>query len=451
MMKHFVKVKTTAITIAILWLMIFSIDAHAAIDNYGLLDNVLSRYSAAATSWAKVVMARATWLFWTLALISMVWTFGIMALRKADIAEFYAEFVRFTLFIGFFWWLLYNGPTMAIDIMDSLRTIGGNASGTGSGLTPSGIVDIGFDIFFKVLDQSSLWSPIDSAVGIIMSGIILIILALISINMLLLMVSGWILAYAGMFFLGFGGSRWTSDIAISYYKTVLNVAVQLFVMVLLVGIGKSFVDQYYNSMSVGINLKELGVMMIVAVVLLALVNKVPLLIGQIAMGGGTQALGGGFGTGAALGAASMTSAALATSGAVFTSGVANAGGGAQALMVAYAKAAQNEANGIDVMTRGITGGKPNFGDSQEQQSSGMASSVMKGGKIAADMGVNLAKGAWEASGAKERMNQSFGGQMASAIKNQETSKPVFDDNSLAADDDFDPKAEVAAFVNSKPS
>jgi len=54
--------------------------------------------------------------------------------------------------------------------------------------------------------------------------------------MLLLLISGWILAYAGVFFLGFGGSRWTSDMAISYFKTVLSVAAQLLTMVLLVGV-----------------------------------------------------------------------------------------------------------------------------------------------------------------------------------------------------------------------
>jgi len=79
----------------------------------------------------------------------MVWTFGMMALRKADIGEFYAEFIRFIVFTGFFWWLLTNGPKFAIDIQDSLRKIGGNATGTGSSLTPSGIVDIGFDIFAR--------------------------------------------------------------------------------------------------------------------------------------------------------------------------------------------------------------------------------------------------------------------------------------------------------------
>ena len=328
--------KNASLLFLLLWLVFFSVEAQAAIDNAGVLDKVLSRYSTAASTSSAFITARATWLFWTLALISMVWTFGLMALRKADIGEFYAEFVRFTIFTGFFWWLLTNGPNFAADIMNSLRTIAGNASGTGSSLTPSGIVDIGFDIFFKALDQSSVWSPVDSVAGLGMSAAILVILALIGVNMLLLLVSGWILAYAGVFFLGFGGSRWTSDMAINYYKTVLNIAAQLFTMVLLVGIGKSFVNEYYTAMSAGISLKELGVMMIVAVVLLALVNKLPAMVGGLAMGGGTHALGGGLGAGAAMGAAAMAGAAIATAGAAI------AAGGAQAVMAAFSKASNNE-------------------------------------------------------------------------------------------------------------
>ena len=442
----------------LLWLVFFSVEAQAVIDNAGVLDNVLARYSAAASTWAATITARASWLFWTLTLISMVWTFGMLALRKADIGEFYAEFVRFTIFTGFFWWLLTNGPNFATDIMNSLRTIGGTASGTGSSLTPSGIVDIGFDIFFKVLDQSSVWSPVDSAAGILISAAILVILALIGVNMLLLLVSGWILAYAGVFFLGFGGSRWTSDMAIHYYKTVLSIAAQLFTMVLLVGIGKSFVDQYYTNMSAGISLKELGVMLIVAVVLLALVNRVPALIGGLAMGGGTHALGHGFGAGVAMGAAAMASAAVATGGAAIMAGAASAAGGAQALMAATSKASQNVAGGTDIVSRmaggmadAVSGGgsggsagsirsplagamdgpamgsNPSFGASSDgshpnssskssgakgsaagntkvkgegttpgqQPQGGSKSALGTAGKVAADTAANLAKGSWD--------------------------------------------------------
>lgn len=325
-------------------LALIAVPALAVVDNAGILDNVLARYSAAAGTWAAVVTARASWLFWTLVIISMVWTFGMMAMRKADLGEFYAEFVRFTIFTGFFWWLLINGPTFAMSLINSLRQIGAESTGLGSGLAPSGVVDIGFDIFFKVLDQSSVWSPVDSACGITISAIILVVFALIGVNMLLLLISSWILAYAGVFFLGFGGSRWTSEMAIGYFRAVLNIAGQLFAMVLLVGIGKSFVDQYYAGMSAGLSLKELGIMLVVAVVLLALVRTIPGLIGGLA-GGNTGSLGSGFGAGAALGAAAMGAAAIATAGAAVAAGATSMAGGAQALMSAYSKASAAETAG----------------------------------------------------------------------------------------------------------
>ena len=115
--------------------------------------------------------------------------------------------------------------------------------------------------------------------GILMAVAILVILALVGVNMLLLLASGWVLAYGGVFFLGFGGSRWTSDMAINYYKVVLGVAAQLFAMVLLVGIGKTFLDDYYSRMSAGISLKEMG--MLIVIILLALVRNPPLIAGII--------------------------------------------------------------------------------------------------------------------------------------------------------------------------
>ena len=86
----------------LLCLSFFSIEAFAAVDNVGVLNKAHDKFEAAAATWSTVMLAKATWLFWSLATISMVWTFGFMALRKADLGEFFSEFIRFTLFTGFF-------------------------------------------------------------------------------------------------------------------------------------------------------------------------------------------------------------------------------------------------------------------------------------------------------------------------------------------------------------
>jgi type IV secretion system protein TrbL len=330
-------IKAVAIVAVMLLLHAASASAqlspHDPATNQGVLDQVVSQFSTRAAGWQAVVMSAATWLFWTLGTISLVWTFGFMALRRADIAEFFAEFIRFILFFGFMLWLLRNGPSFAGSIIRSLQQLGDQAAGT-AGASPSGIVDLGFMIWKQGVRNLSMLSPVDSAVGIVLSAVILIMLTAIAVNILLLLISGWILMYAGIFFLGFGGSRWTSDIAINYYKTVLSVAVQLFAMSLIVGIGINLLATFYAKMSKGpLNFDELGVMLVACFTLLLLVSRVPPLLGGIISGGGGGVHNMGIGAiaGAALGATSVAAA-------VGSAGVAGMGRGAEALIEAYQKA-----------------------------------------------------------------------------------------------------------------
>ncbi|MFJ0380814.1 P-type conjugative transfer protein TrbL [Bordetella bronchiseptica] len=349
-----------AIAAAVVVLLIAAPDAFAGTPgnaNVGFYDDILRRFQSAATGWQSVITNAASWLFWTLVVISMVWTFGMMALRKADIGEFFAEFVRFTIFTGFFWWLLINGPNFAVSIMQSLSQLGASAGGLPStpgqlGITPSGIVDIGFKIFGQIIDNMSFWPNKFhlSLMGGLMGLGILVMLCLIGINMLLLLVSAWFLAYAGIFFLGFGGSRWTSDMAINYYKTVLGLAVQILAMVLLIAIGKTFLDQYYATLQADIsatNLKSMAALLMACVVLLALTSRIPPLLAGIITG---AAVGGGgvgsmVGAGTLAAAAGMAGAAVATGGAALAAGGAAAAGGAQAVMAAFSKASENASSG----------------------------------------------------------------------------------------------------------
>lgn len=351
-------------------LALYSTAASAQLTNQGMLDQVVTEFATRATSWQAVVMNAAMFLFWTLGTISLVFTFGFMALRKADIGEFFAEFIRFILFFGFFLWLLRNGPAFANSIIQSLARIGEQASGVAS-VTPSGIVDIGFMILKQAFSNSSIWSPVDSFIGVALSLGILILLAVVAINMLLLLVSGWLLMYAGIFFLGFGGSRWTSDMAINYYKTVLGVAVQIMTMVLLVGIGNDLLSSFYARMNTGtLNFEELGVMLVFCVALLMLVNRVPPLVAGIITGSGIGGAGGignfgaGAAIGAAMGAASMAAGAASVAGAAVMGGAASAAGGMSAVKAAFEKAgssAGGESGGMPMLGGGSGGDAGSFG------------------------------------------------------------------------------------------
>lgn len=119
-----------------------------------MLNEILDNFSTVAVTWKDEITERALWLFWGLASVSMVWTYGLMILRNADIQAFFVETIRFFVTLEFFWWLLINGPATFLSIIDTMRDISANASGLGSRLPLSSIVDIGFNICTKVSESA---------------------------------------------------------------------------------------------------------------------------------------------------------------------------------------------------------------------------------------------------------------------------------------------------------
>ena len=79
--------KINSVIMLIGLLVVVAPEAFAAIDNAGVMDKVSDRFKTHASSWASIIETVATRLFWSLVTISMVWTFGMMALRKAEQAH----------------------------------------------------------------------------------------------------------------------------------------------------------------------------------------------------------------------------------------------------------------------------------------------------------------------------------------------------------------------------
>ncbi len=329
------------ITLCLLPLLFLSAEAFAELayidptTNQSVLDKVVSQFQGKVKSWRNIIQGAAERLFWSLVLISMVWTFGMMLLRKADIGDFFAEFTRFIIFTGFYFWLLTNavsGHNIAGSIIDSMQQLGNTASGLQSGANHTSVVDTGVLIWNQATSNLTLLQPVDSLIAVIISLIILVVLAVIAVNMLLLLISSWVLMYAGIFFLGFGGARWTTDIAINYFKTVLSVGVQLFVMLLIVGIGSDLLTSFYTKMGKNVlNYEELAVMLIFSIAFFVLISKLPPLLAGIITG---SSIGSNSGIGGYSGGNFLAGAGTAAA-------VASYGGSLVASRVAAASAARN--------------------------------------------------------------------------------------------------------------
>lgn len=375
----------------------------------GIVNGVLCEFQSSTRSWGRDIVTAATWLFWTLATISFVWTFGLLGLKKAELGEFAAELIQFIVVTGFFWWLLVNGPDFAFKIITGLTELAGRASGFGEEMNPSAVIDVGFRIFERVLSATSVFDPFDSLVALIVGFVILVIVALIAFNMALLMISSWFLGYAGIFILGFGGGRWTSDMAVNYYKTVLGIGIQLYTMILIISIGIDIIGDLERTMST-MSLSDMAAMLVSAVFLLLLVNSVPGLIASpISGGGGSASMGiGNFGAGAAIGAgAALAASAGAATQALEKFGT-QVGGMASMMKAAYGEASDNMASGSGMFSGAGQGG-------------GMMGNA---GMFAADMAKNLSSGiskevgsmfAEKMGAAKEAIGETFGGRVADQI------------------------------------
>lgn len=322
--------------------------SYAELSNQDILDNVLNQYRTAAKSWASVIQNYAEYFFGGLAVMGFVWQLSQAYFHRPDFAGIIGETIRYIAFCGIFLWFLRNGPELAKDIIDAMQTIGAEAAGVSKEFYPSNIVDIGFKIYDTA--QKNLELSGESIANFAISLIILIVFTLIGVNMLLQLCSAWVLAYAGVIFLGFGGSYWTKDMAINYFKTVLGVGVSLMTMTLLIGIGNSIttdaVAQMNNS---GVQqLTEMAALLVTAITLFLLVDKLPSLVAGIINGASIGSAGiGAFGAGAAVGAALTAkeySTSLIKQSASLMAGAAKAGAagalGAAGGVAAY-KAARN--------------------------------------------------------------------------------------------------------------
>jgi type IV secretion system protein TrbL len=301
-------------------------------------------------------------------------------------------------------------------------------------------------------------------------------MGLIAVNMTLLLISAWILAYAGQFLLAFGGSIWTSDMAINYLKTVLNVAIQLFVMTLLIGVGNDLLTEFYGKMNKGqLDFEQLGVMLVFCLSLVMLVDKVPSMVAGIVSGGGSAGGIGSIGAGATIGAAmaavSMGGAAMAKAGGALMSAATSAAGAMDAFKAASESGGSESGGDSMDIDRGDSSMTSTSGTGPKESGAGALGAAMgdndTGSSKSSSSGPSAGMVSRIGSGIKsvaqskagemkqnfaDKTSQTVGGKVASAIRATDAAASESnDDNSLSAGEPEQPsqmdQSEIDDFVN----
>ncbi len=375
--------------------------SHAA--DVKILDTVVSKYNDAAKSWEPVLSRAATRLFLALCVISLVFTAGFGFVRGTmGLGDFFAEFLRFGITMGFFFWLLNNGPAIAKSLIDSMTMLGQTASSNYLvKLTPSDICTHGFGLIYDAVSEFGKSDYATGVMVIIIALMIALVFAVIAAQMVVLLCSSWILIYGGVFYLGFGGGNWTTEIAKNYFKTVLAQAMQVFTFCLLLGIGQTeilnltvglrttknvVVANYWWLFGVTgeaptkvvqsetLTITGMCVALVFAVILCILVSRVPGLVAGVINGSSISAMSfGGVGGAMASARGAMGSATGMLTGAGMM--VAGASGAKMALNSAYKAMQDHKAHGEG----SFAGGAAKSGlRGAYHSASDMASSLLQG-------------------------------------------------------------------------
>jgi len=305
--------------LGLLLALIFSASAHGA--DVAAAKGLMNAFQQASNQWIGPLQQVATWLLISLATISLVWKFGLLALQQADFQEFVVELVRMILFVGFFLAVIQHADVWSKALIEGFAWLANYASGAGgvfdaSSITPAAVLHRGMSLSVAISEAATGWA---STLTYFLLGVaIVVIYALIAAYVLLVFCESYFVTTAGVILLGFGGNQWTNDYATRYLTYCVSVGMKLFVTLLVVGIGEQLVYNWALAAGDWGNLSNvfsvLGVLLLLVILVWMLPNIIQGVVNGSSLGGGAGSFGAvaGLAGGAAMGAGAMAAGGAKT-------------------------------------------------------------------------------------------------------------------------------------------
>ncbi|NTB05919.1 P-type conjugative transfer protein TrbL [Agrobacterium tumefaciens] len=320
----------------LLWMLMTSASAQTA-PAFSVLDGIGAKYTSLQFQWSEVIRGYAIKLFLGLAAIDFGWLCATFILDKKDVDDMMASVMKKLMTLSFFFFLLMTTNTWIPQILGSFKAIGMSASGA-TALTPDSIAVDGFDAAlgaYKILDDLKLSDQITAVLPVTICAILIFLSFLwAAAQFLVTQIESALAIGSGVLLMGFGGSRWTTDMASKYMQYAVATGVKLMLMYLIIGAGKTLFsdmklisgDQFIPSL-----LQAMGTALLFAF----LTTKVPAIASG--MMSGAPSMSAGDMAGAAIGAGAAI-AGLGAAGYATAKGAAGAASGAAVGATGVAKA-----------------------------------------------------------------------------------------------------------------
>lgn len=211
-----------------------------------IMTSILNDFIAATAVWYDELFPIAKGLFWLLAAIEITWSAMWWTVERDDLMAIIAAFLRKIVTLMFFYTLLLYFREWSYLVLESFAEAGRRASGLPK-LDPSTVLDqgiaLGNIILRQVFDAGLL--QLGAAIIVAIAGLIVFLaFVVIAVQLMLTLVEAYFVLGAGVFLMGFAGSRFTAPFASRFLSFAVGIGVKLFVIHLVVGVGTFVVARW---------------------------------------------------------------------------------------------------------------------------------------------------------------------------------------------------------------
>src|SRR3989442_1606647 len=213
-----------------------------------VLDGIANQYRDASRLWRPRLIPLAQRLFMLLAGIEFAVSGAIWALRRDSLDDIAAKFLlKFTL-VAFLLALITSFTYWIPPIVNGFAAAGERAIGSGTTVSPSGVIDIGRETSLSVLRTLDLGVMLKNPAMAIFGALAALIIALayvaIAAQLVLVLVESYVVLGGGVLFLGFAAFRGTAAFAENLIAYTFGVGIKIFLLYLIVGLGSQIAKSW---------------------------------------------------------------------------------------------------------------------------------------------------------------------------------------------------------------
>jgi P-type conjugative transfer protein TrbL len=324
-----------------------------AADGNNIGTQIVNSIASATSGWNNAFSSAGVFIFWALAVINLVTTFGFMAAKgDLDFGSIMAKVIQIFLLFGFWMMLLGSfGLGWMKTIPKSFQQLATNA--TGVNFSADTLLDQITVLYSHLFDKMSVFSPVQSAMLALIGLVAIIIMTLLVAKALTNLGFSTLSVYMSSLFFGFGAWDQTRSWAINSITNIIRYSAKYMGVLLIIQITIGILNQAIAA--VDTDSGGLGVLLIVSLIAYSFAHGIESFIDGYftGFGGGENLAGGSLAKSMAAGAAG---------------GAITAGGGAISQVKAAAAAANSDP--MSKQSSGTTLAQAPGGQTSEQSGKG---------------------------------------------------------------------------------